>query len=158
MLIHFLASLAVTLVLLPSLLAQWLDGVWRSQGYGTVITIQGPKLEAFEVTTTTCVPGFTAERDLTTIAGRQATFKTPEGQVLFIRAAGTADGRRNRDSRLEKEFRGDVETLAQTLDVDFVQLPFAAQNFRHHAWSSEHVHKVLLLEPVLVHQEMGRLP
>ncbi len=91
MLIRLLIFLAGTLVLLPSIRAQSLDGVWRSQGYGTVIRIQGAKLELFEVTTTTCLPGLTAQRDATAVAGREATFKTPEEEVLFIRAGGTAD-------------------------------------------------------------------
>jgi hypothetical protein len=68
-----------------------LDGVWRTQGYGYVIEIKGPTLRAFEVTATTCVPGFTALRDATAIAGREATFKTEDGGVLFIRAGGADD-------------------------------------------------------------------
>ncbi len=47
----------------------------------------------FEVTTTTCVPGFTAQRDPAAIAGREATFTTSDGDVLFIRPGGTADHR-----------------------------------------------------------------
>lgn len=69
------------------------DGLWRSQGYGYVFEIEGPTLKAFEVTSTTCVPGFTAALDATAVPGREATFKTPDGQVLFIRAGGTADHR-----------------------------------------------------------------
>ena len=65
-----------------------LEGVWRSQGYGYVIEIKGPMLRAFEVTTTTCVPGFTARGDASAIAGREATFKTEDGGVLFIRDGG----------------------------------------------------------------------
>ena len=90
MLIRF-SAFFTGLILLPWLQAQPLDGVWRSQGYGTVIEIQGPTLKAFQVTTTTCVPGFTAQRDSTPIAGREATFMAPGEQVLFIRAGGAAD-------------------------------------------------------------------
>jgi hypothetical protein len=67
------------------------DGVWRSQGYGDVFEIKGPNLRAFEVTATTCVPGLTAVRDDSTIAGREATFRTEDGAEFFIRAGGSAD-------------------------------------------------------------------
>ena len=70
-----------------------LEGVWRSQGYGYVMEIKGPTLRAFEVTATTCVPGFTARRDDTAIAGREATFKTTGGGVYFIRTGGSGDHR-----------------------------------------------------------------
>lgn len=79
------------LVLIPWLDAQSLDGVWKSRGYGAVIEIQGPLLKSFEVTTTTCLPGSTAQRDPAAIAGREATFTTPDGDALFIRTGGAAD-------------------------------------------------------------------
>src|SRR6266567_9335188 len=41
---------------------QPLDSVWRSQGWGFVYEIRGARLQAFEVTSTTCVAGFKAER------------------------------------------------------------------------------------------------
>ena len=50
--------------------AQSLDGVWRSQGYGDVFRIQGRDLREFEVTSKTCVAGFTAIGGSTPI-GRQ---------------------------------------------------------------------------------------
>jgi hypothetical protein len=68
-----------------------LDGVWRSQGYGYVLEIKGPALKAFEVTTTTCVPSLTAQRDPTSAPGREATFKRPGGQVFFIRTGDSTD-------------------------------------------------------------------
>jgi hypothetical protein len=68
-----------------------LEGVWRSQGYGYVIEIRGGMLKALEVTTTTCVPGFTAQRDATVSAGREATYKTEAGNVFFIRDGGSRD-------------------------------------------------------------------
>jgi hypothetical protein len=68
-----------------------LDGVWRSKGYGDVYEIRGSSLNAFEVTATTCVPGGTAERDGSVESGREATFKTPDGGVFFVRSGGTAD-------------------------------------------------------------------
>ena len=71
--------------------AQPLDGVWRSQEYGYVFEIQGPVLKAFEVTTTTCVPGFTAKRLDSAVPGREATFKSKDKEVYFVRTGGTND-------------------------------------------------------------------
>lgn len=39
-----------------------LDGVWRTEGYGYVFDIRGDRWTAYEVTSTTCVPGFIATR------------------------------------------------------------------------------------------------
>jgi len=72
---------------------QSLDGVWRSEGYGLVYDIHGATLKSFEVTATTCVPGDTAQRDDTSVADREATFKNTDGDKLFIRSGGTADHR-----------------------------------------------------------------
>ncbi len=70
--------------------ADSLDGVWRSQGYGYAFAIEGPTLKAFEVTDTTCLPSFTAQRDDTVMAGREATFKKG-GELYFIRTGGSRD-------------------------------------------------------------------
>ena len=72
---------------------QPLDGVWRSEGYGLVYDIQGATLKSFEVTATTCVPGDGAQREDTSMAGREATFKATDGDELFIRSGGTPDHR-----------------------------------------------------------------
>lgn len=81
--------LAASLVPLASVAMQSLDGVWRSQGYGYVFEIQGTTLRAFEVTTRTCVPGFTARRDTVAVSGREATFRKRDGGVYFVKAGGT---------------------------------------------------------------------
>ncbi|WP_321471588.1 S41 family peptidase [uncultured Paludibaculum sp.] len=73
---------------------QPLDGVWRSQGWGYVFQIQGTSWQAFEVTSTTCVVGYTAKRQPGETAGREATFRTREGEVFFIEA--DADDRHKR--------------------------------------------------------------
>jgi hypothetical protein len=92
--------IAVTLTFLAALglsgsevQKQSLDGVWKSEGYGMVFGIQGATLKSFEVTATTCVLGGAAQRDDTSIAGREATFKATDGDVFFIRSGGTADHR-----------------------------------------------------------------
>jgi hypothetical protein len=71
--------------------AQSLDGVWRSQGYGYVFDIHGPALKSFEVTKTTCVPGFTANRDTISAPGREATFKSTDGEIFFVRTSASND-------------------------------------------------------------------
>src|SRR6516165_6000586 len=98
---------AVTLTVLAALglsgssaQKQSLDGVWRSEGYGLVFDIQGGTLKSFEVTATTCVPGDAAQREDSSIDGREATFKTADGDVFFIRSGGTADHRLNTSGRL----------------------------------------------------------
>jgi hypothetical protein len=74
--------------------ASSVDGVWLSQGYGHAFEIEGQRLKAFELTATTCVPGLTAEREPVVVPGREATFKTPEGHVFFIREGGSNDHKR----------------------------------------------------------------
>ena len=68
-----------------------MDGVWRSQGYGNVFEIHGATSNAFEVTNSTCVAGGTAAVDTTPVPGRIATFRTPGGGEMFVRAGGSAD-------------------------------------------------------------------
>ena len=70
--------------------ANSLDGIWRSQGYGYVFNFQGSALKAFEVTRTTCMPGFTATRSPTTGPGREVRFNTTDKDVLFVRPGDDA--------------------------------------------------------------------
>ena len=84
-LVAFLGTIAVPLR------AQSLDGIWKSEGYGEVAQIQRSKLQAFEITMTTCVVDGTATLENTSVPGREATFKADEGDEFFIRAGGTPD-------------------------------------------------------------------
>ncbi len=79
--------LAASLLLDRTASASLLDGVWQSQGYGYVFEIQGPDLKSFEVTSTTCVLGFTARLQKVVTPGREATFKTSEKDLFFIRSS-----------------------------------------------------------------------
>jgi len=56
-----------------------------------VFEIQGPVLKAFEITTTTCVPGFTAKRVNDVTPGREITFKTKNKEIYFVRSSGVGD-------------------------------------------------------------------
>jgi len=88
MLLQLIACLAA---LGLSVQAQSVDGLWRSEGYGIVFDIHGQNLKTFEVTDATCVVGGVAQREGTGIAGREATFKSTDGDVFFIRSGGAAD-------------------------------------------------------------------
>ena len=76
---------------LASAATQPVEGVWRSQGYGYVFDIHGTGLKAFEVTTQTCVPGFTARRLTTSAPEREASFKSRNGDLFSISAGGDND-------------------------------------------------------------------
>src|SRR5262249_33223982 len=94
-----------------------LDGVWRTEGYGLVFDIQGAMLKSFEVTATTCVPSRAAQREGTSIAGREATFKTTDGDIFFIRSSGTADRRLYHDVSSVSDVRiGRVAKLPATCE------------------------------------------
>src|SRR5579884_4247280 len=74
-----------------ALCGQSLDGIWRTEGYGDVLEIHGDDLKLFQVTSATCVPGETLQRDRAVIAGREATFKSKDGDDAFVRNSGPAD-------------------------------------------------------------------
>ncbi len=91
MLIRFIAAIVAIGLAGSPVRAQSLDGIWKSEGYGAVVEIHGPKVKAFQVTTTTCVPSGTAGREEGRFPSREATFKTDRGGEFFIRTGGTAD-------------------------------------------------------------------
>jgi hypothetical protein len=64
-----------------------LDGIWESDGFGYVFTITGRSLKAFEVTATTCVAGFTAQRVQGAQAAGAAVFRA-EDDVYRLRRGG----------------------------------------------------------------------
>ena len=87
-----LLAVAVSPTFMPvACLAEPLDGAWRSQGYGYVFDVQPAAFKAFEVTSTTCVPGFTATLSKVTASDRDATFTTSDRDVFFVRAGGSDD-------------------------------------------------------------------
>lgn len=85
--------LAALTALAAGAAAQSLDGVWRTEGYGYVLEFRGPVLKGFEVTAQSCLPGFTAKLDRSPVAGREATFRSSDGDVYFVKAGGAADHR-----------------------------------------------------------------
>jgi hypothetical protein len=77
-----------------------LDGIWQSEGYGTIFTIQGSHIEPFEFTTTTCVKG----PAMRFIARRRV--KNSNGDGFAIRDGDSADQKfvssGEREIRLER--------------------------------------------------------
>src|SRR5437899_9658001 len=67
-----------------------LDGVWASEGYGYVFEVKGLALKAFEVTTVSCIPTFTAGRQPDRPEGAEAAFKLSEAPVTFLVLTGSA--------------------------------------------------------------------
>lgn len=67
-----------------------LDGIWESDGFGYVFAIAGRNLTAFEVTATTCVASFTAQRVQGVQSADAAIFRSSE-DVYLIRK-GAPDG------------------------------------------------------------------
>ena len=88
--LQMFALVAVTLT--PTAVAgQSLDGIWRSQGYGFVFDVHGDEWKALEVTSTTCVAGFTATRSGGPAADREATFTIGGRRPIYIRRGGSND-------------------------------------------------------------------
>jgi len=71
-----------------------LDGVWRSQGWGFVYSVRETDWQAFEVTSTTCVPVSKAKRLTGDVPGVEATFRSRDGTGFSIVADGGSDHKR----------------------------------------------------------------
>jgi hypothetical protein len=72
---------------------QSLDGVWRSQGYGTEYEIHASGLKSFEVTTTTCVGGFAAKRLPARDTSAQIAFQSRDSSLFFIGPGASPDNK-----------------------------------------------------------------
>jgi hypothetical protein len=91
--IQVAALLGAALLSVTPATGQSLDGGWRSEGYGYAFNVRGGEWEAFEITSSTCVPGFTATRSGGAIPDREATFKIKDGRLFFLRLGGSNDHR-----------------------------------------------------------------
>jgi hypothetical protein len=91
--IRLLALTAVGFLPLQSAPPQSLDGVWRSRGYGYIFSIQGAVLTGFDLTSATCVQGFTAQRKRVSGGEWADAFKSKEEGTLFVRSGGSKDHR-----------------------------------------------------------------
>ncbi|MFJ7419667.1 S41 family peptidase [Streptomyces uncialis] len=58
------------------------DGIWRMDGYGTVLSIRDGTFQEYQTTTVSCLKGDSAQRT------GPGTYTTPDGTVLTVRALG----------------------------------------------------------------------
>jgi hypothetical protein len=65
-----------------------LDGVWRSDGYGFLLEIDGKRLRLFETTAVSCIPSMTALLVDSTAPRAEAAFKIENAPVTFYVTAG----------------------------------------------------------------------
>jgi hypothetical protein len=73
---------------------QLIDGVWQGDGWGSVYEIRGAVLKSFEVTSATCVPGFSAERLSREPSGDEAVFRAHNGDAFHIVAGRDEEHKR----------------------------------------------------------------
>jgi len=73
---------------------QALDGAWQSVGYGLYFDVSGSTLKAYELTSISCLPSFTAERASDATAGEDVRFKVVDRPTTFIFRSGDASNRR----------------------------------------------------------------
>ncbi|MCB5909912.1 S41 family peptidase [Streptomyces pinistramenti] len=71
-----------------------LEGVWRTDGYGTLVTIEGRRLRTYETTAVSCLPGSV----LGTRTGApgphgRSVFTVPDGAPLTVTPAGAGRAR-----------------------------------------------------------------
>lgn len=66
------------------------DGLWRTDGYGTIVSIKGDVAQEYQVTTVSCLKGDTARR--TDALGAGTTFAKESGETFTVRT-GPEEGR-----------------------------------------------------------------
>ncbi len=117
-----------------------LDGAWVSQGYGYLLEVDGHTLRVSEITSTTCLPSATAERVEGTVPGREATFKTAGGTVIFIREGGDADHKRVHSDGSASDVRIDrVRTRPSVCDHPTENTPMANFEVFSRTWAEHYI-------------------
>lgn len=61
------------------------DGIWRMDGYGTVLSLRDGTLREYQTTTVSCLEGDSAQRT------GPGTYTMPDGTVLTVRTQGDRD-------------------------------------------------------------------
>jgi hypothetical protein len=79
------ALTAAVLTAAPATAGPRADGRWRTDGYGSILTIDAGHLRAYETTAISCLPGRSAERTGESSDGT-VTFATEDGEILRVRA------------------------------------------------------------------------
>ena len=88
------AAILFACTLSGPVLAQSLDGLWTTAGYGDLLEIQGGRLRMFETTSVSCRPSLTAVRQSGPPGDREIVFKGDDGATLRFSAGASADDRR----------------------------------------------------------------
>lgn len=71
-----------------------LEGVWRMDGYGTLVTIKGRSLRTYETTAVSCLPGaVTGTRDGAPDAHGRIRFTVPDSAPITVTPDGAAHAR-----------------------------------------------------------------
>lgn len=91
--IQISALLGAALLSVAPAIGQSLDGAWRSEGYGYAFNVRDGEWTAFEITSGTCVPAFTATRSGGAMSDREASFKLTKGASFFLRPGDSSDHR-----------------------------------------------------------------
>jgi hypothetical protein len=65
------------------------SGVWRMDGYGTVLTVQRGRVQEYRTTKSSCLKGTSADR----VGGHGGTarYETNDGEVFALRSAGSRE-------------------------------------------------------------------
>ncbi|MEV0407132.1 S41 family peptidase [Actinoallomurus sp. NPDC050550] len=64
------------------------DGVWTSDGYATVLSIDHGRMRAYETTAVSCLPGFTAQQTGPVGPGGEVAFTDKDDDVIRVRRDG----------------------------------------------------------------------
>ncbi|WP_405834630.1 MULTISPECIES: S41 family peptidase [unclassified Streptomyces] len=88
------------------------DGVWRVDGYGTVLSIADGRLREYQTTAMGCVPGYEAVR---TAPG---TYRAPDGTVLTVRPQGVLHVAGSTGDRRLRRLAALPETCDRQLPTD----------------------------------------
>ncbi|MGW6851017.1 S41 family peptidase [Streptomyces virginiae] len=63
------------------------DGIWRMDGYGTVLSIRNGTLQEYQTTAVSCLEGDSARQT----GSGSGTYTTPKGDILTVRVQGGRD-------------------------------------------------------------------
>src|SRR5262245_5041190 len=67
-----------------------LDGIWLSDGYGMKLEIKGGKSQASEITSISCIPDWTGQRQAEAADGAEAVFLMSEAPVKILVSPGSS--------------------------------------------------------------------
>lgn len=96
-LVILLSSLLPARVQHSSVRAGSADGLWLSDGYGLLLEIEGNTLQAFEVTSISCLPSWSGRRVANDVDGPETTFRGDAGTVHVSTGATEEVTRMHRD-------------------------------------------------------------